>query len=179
MCGARARRALLVPRIALCSPAYLHHHNATSTPIHHWVPGDIRSRQYSLRNAITSLDNISSAVSSSTAFRLLLVSELASHSVGVNLPLNYNSNTNVEWIITLLESIGSVAGNVAIDDVDSSVSEYPVPMMAALNAALGMVASACCASILRIGKSVNAPPLLPMDKDAVHKAVLDTMKRCQ
>ena len=103
--------------------------------------------------------------------------------MGINLPSKDNSNTkNVKWIITLLESIGSVAGKVAIDDdanISSSGVGYPVPMMAALNGASGMAASACCASILGIGESVNVLPLLPMDEDAVYEAVVDTMKRCQ
>ena len=111
----------------------------------------------------------------------MLVSELASRGVGINLPSKDNSNTNnVEWIITLLESIGSVAGKVAIDDDANIISSgvgYPVPMMAALNAASGMAASAYYASSLGIGESVTT--LLPMDEDAVREAVLDTMKQCQ
>ena len=65
----------------------------------------------------------------------------------------------------------------AIDDVDSSVSGYLLQMMAALNAASGMAASAYYASSLGIGESVTT--LLPMDEDAVREAVLDTMKQCQ
>mmetsp|Transcript_4491 Transcript_4491/g.10140 ORF Transcript_4491/g.10140 Transcript_4491/m.10140 type:complete len:1850 (-) Transcript_4491:1250-6799(-) len=128
----------------------------------------------------TSKKSSSASTTKATAFSLLLVSELASRGVGIALPQNYNTN-NAQWIISLLESIRSVAGKVAIDDVAAgdANSGYPAPMMAALNAASGMAASACSASSVLGNDLDSLRLLLPMEDETVREAALDTLKRCQ
>lgn len=122
------------------------------------------------------------ATTSRRAFSLLLVSELASRGVGVDLlpAAENNDYYNAEWITLLLESVRGVAGKVAIDADGTSSGGYPVPMMAALNAAAGMAASAC-ASVLDSSVQGDAVSLmlLPMEDMVVREAVAETMKRCQ
>eukprot|EP00584_Thalassiosira_punctigera_P005733 CAMPEP_0172534280 /NCGR_PEP_ID=MMETSP1067-20121228/6705_1 /TAXON_ID=265564 ORGANISM="Thalassiosira punctigera, Strain Tpunct2005C2" /NCGR_SAMPLE_ID=MMETSP1067 /ASSEMBLY_ACC=CAM_ASM_000444 /LENGTH=1832 /DNA_ID=CAMNT_0013319057 /DNA_START=41 /DNA_END=5539 /DNA_ORIENTATION=+ len=143
----------------------------------------------SLREAITSLANDRTSSTIGRAFRLLLVAELASRGVGVDLPKD--GGDDFEWIVTLLESIGIIAGKVAIDDLNGSDGGgsgkgYPVPMMAALTAASGMAASACRDSFPPDGDAAitnakcNTPPsLLPMEEKSVREAAFEAMERCR
>ena len=75
----------------------------------------------SLREVISTADT--SRVNLSVAYCLLLVSELASRGIGIDLPSTTNDddgydNGNTEWITVLLDGIKSVAGKVAIDDAN-------------------------------------------------------------
>ena len=146
----------------------------------------------SLRETITAItDNDSSTTSSvssvTVAYTLLLVSELSSRGIGItNLPSSIDGYTNVDFIISLLEGVQSAAGKVSIDDVtnnssNSGNSEYPQPMMAALNAASGMTASALVTLLNNINiddEQLLSKLLLPMDNKQVNEAVQTTMKRC-
>lgn len=148
----------------------------------------------SLREAVASLEASSPSSPSppssaaDRAFRLLLVAELASRGAGVGgLPEDGDEGC-AGWTAALLESIGGVAGKVAIDDAGSGGGGgggggYPPPMMAALNAAAGMAAAACRASLDGVAADgadgdAAVPSLLPLGDKAVRKAVEDTMKRC-
>lgn len=146
----------------------------------------------SLRETITAItDNNSSTSSSSSvtvAYTLLLVSELSSRGIGITtLPSSLDGySNNVEFIISLLEGVQSAAGKISIDDVtnnnSSGNSDYPQPMMAALNAASGMTASALVTLLNNINVDNNdqllSKLLLPMDNKQVNEAVQTTMKRC-
>ena len=150
----------------------------------------------SLRETITAITDDSSTTTTASsnssvavAYTLLLVSELSSRGIGITLPSSlegYYTN-NVEFIISLLEGVQSAAGKVSIDDVtnnnnNSGSSEYPQPMMAALNAASGMTASALVTLLNNINIGIDNDQLLtlllPMDNKQVNEAVQTTMKRC-
>ncbi|KAL7539490.1 hypothetical protein ACHAXR_012876 [Thalassiosira sp. AJA248-18] len=156
----------------------------------------------SLREAITTAQSaaaespstLSSTCTASSLFSLLLVSELASRGAGVDLNTGNNNGddgSSIDWIANLLESIRGVAGKVAIDDATTTGgSSYPAPMMAALNAASGMAASACALVLGTLllqhlgdddesNKNSNNIRLLPMEDATIRESVLDTMKRCQ
>ena len=125
------------------------------------------------------------------AFTLLLACELASRGVGIDLPPQNQdgSKSDVEWIKILLESVRSSAGKVAIDETGGNNNEgggYPAQMMAALNAASGMAASAC-ASVLDYGDIggitssegvLRQISLLPMEDKSTRESVLDAIERC-
>ena len=152
----------------------------------------------SLREVISAADK--SPVNLSVAYCLLLVSELASRGIGIDLPSTtndddgYDNGNNEAWITVLLDGIKSVAGKVAIDDANdddgdgvsssSSSGDYPQPMMAALNAASGMAASACVSALEGAANSSNNNSsdtllLLPMNNKSIRESVSDTIKRCQ
>ena len=150
----------------------------------------------SIREAIADLEKSASpsAPSAAFCFCLLLVSELASRGAAcasIDLPSDGSTcATNVEWIASLLESIRDVAGKVPIDATVgiSGSGLFPPPMMAALNAASGMAASACATALLRDVSSVSSGDdgddamsmlnLLPMKNKTIKESVVDTMKRC-
>ena len=156
-------------------------------------PKQLKAVLTSLREAIASVEKEEehSANTVIKSFALVLTSELLSRGIAIDLPPEGNNNNNFasnpEWIISLLEYIRTNAGKVAIDDVDSAHnSVYPIPMLAALNGAQGMAASAC-AAICDSGKIYNNGDeyvdnfeLLPMKKnDGVVKSYREAMKRCQ
>jgi len=108
--------------------------------------------------------------------------------MSISLPSSIDGYNNVEFIISLLEGVQSAAGKISIDDVTtnnsgSGNSEYPQPMMAALNAASGMTASALVTLLNNINTDNTddqqlSKLLLPMDNKQVNEAVQTTMKRC-
>lgn len=151
-------------------------------------PKKLKELLTSLREAVKSLDddnnNNPSPWSIQSAFSLLLVSELASRGIGVDIPPNISSNgssSSSEWILSLLEVIRSTAGKVPIDDASGGSSgTFPSPMMAGLNAAGGMAASACSSCIAKCKES-NVDDLLlllPKEKSAVDSCE-QTLQRCQ
>ena len=115
-------------------------------------PKQLKAVLTSLREAIASVEKEEKDATIIKAFSLVLTCELSSRGIAIDLPndtaTKYTS-CNSEWIISLLDSIRTNAGKVAIDDVDSNSrnsggsGKYPIPMMAALNAAQGMAMSAC------------------------------------
>lgn len=130
----------------------------------------------SIRAAVGEVNEDPSHGNISKSFVLLLVSELASRGAGVDLPSSYDDN---DWIRTLLESISTVAGKVAIDDAGKKgEGNYPLPMMGALSAASGMAASAVAASIQRSSSDADVVTLLPLRDKAVKEACQSTIKRC-
>lgn len=153
-----------------------------------------------VRETITTITNDSSSTSTSTAssnnddgltiaYTLLLVSELSSRNISItNLPSSsLDGYNNVEYIISLLEEVQSAAGKVSIDDItnnNNSSSEYPQPMMAALNAASGMTSSALVTLLNNINvdnadqQLLSKKLLLSMDNKQVNETVQTTMKRC-
>ncbi|KAL9182460.1 hypothetical protein ACHAXT_013112 [Thalassiosira profunda] len=156
------------------------------------TPKGLKALLTSLRVAISSLDKSADnggpksspeddVKRASAAFALVLVSELASRGVGVELPTGppaegYGS----EWTATLLGCVRDAAGKVPIDDA-SGASGYPPPMMAALNAASGMAASAC-ASCAEVDWTSGPPPLIPMagkEGKSVYDAFQEAKKRCE
>ena len=130
----------------------------------------------SIRAAVGEVNDDPSHDSISKPFVLLLVSELASRGAGVDLPNSYDDNG---WIKTLLESISTVAGKVAIDDAGKKgEGNYPPPMMGALSAASGMAASAVAASIQSSSSDADVVTLMPLRDKSVQEACQSTMKRC-
>ncbi|KAL7492536.1 hypothetical protein ACHAWT_001607 [Skeletonema menzelii] len=152
-------------------------------------PKQLKAVLTSLREAIASLETEATTNSTSIkSFCLVLTSELSSRGIAANLPQgNDNYDSSSEWIVSLLESIQMNAGKVAIDDVDNTnSSNYPAPMMAALNAAQGMAVSACakiCCPVLIYNhgdEHLDAFELLPINANKdIAKAYKDALKRCQ
>eukprot|EP00985_Skeletonema_marinoi_P013908 scaffold6999_cov194-Skeletonema_marinoi.AAC.2 len=78
------------------------------------------------------------------------------------------------------------AGKVAIDDVDNSNNKYPIPMMAALNAAQGMATSTCATICCPVqiynngDEYLDTFELIPINTSTgVATAYKEAMKRCQ
>ncbi|KAL7443850.1 hypothetical protein ACHAXM_009001 [Skeletonema potamos] len=146
-------------------------------------PKQLKEVLTSLREAIASVEKEEASTNTAIkSFCLILTSELSARGIAIDLPPQEDDNT----IISLLDSIRTHAGKVAIDDVDSGGgSAYPTPLMAALNAAQGMAVSACadicCAvKIYNNGDEyLDNFALLPIKGESVAKAYKEALKRCQ